>query len=212
MSVLSSKQIGDRLYKDDPRDMGRIFIVPTPKLEEIKDTSVDIILGNYFIVTKTANFSNLDAKSNLRKKDIASYQEKVYVPFNSSLVIHPGTFVLGVTWQYIALPNDIYAQIVARSTWGRAGITVATATSVHPGFCGCLTLELVNNGNVPVTLYPGVRLAQIIFMSVETDDLNTLHVNSKYCGMIEPGFSKLYEEVDELERWEEIGKLSLQDN
>lgn len=212
MSVLSSGQIIDRLFRSDPRDPERIFIVPTPKHKDIKDASVDLMLGNYFIVTKTAKFSTLAARGKNTKKAIASYQERVFVPFNEELVLHPGTFVLGATWQYISLPKNIYAQVFARSTWGRAGLTVATAVSVHPGFCGCLTLELVNNGNAPVTLYPGSRLAQIVFMKVDSIDKDVPIGQSKYCGMIEPSFSKLYDEFDELEEWKRIGELgSLKD-
>jgi len=208
MSVLSSKQIFDRLYRDNPRDPERIFLMPTPNPGEIKDASVDLVLGNYFIVTKTAKFSILDASERATRQDIASYQEKVFVPFNKHLVLHPGTFVLGITWQYIGLPNNIYAQVFSRSTWGRAGLTVATAVSVHPDFCGCLTLELVNNGNVPLALHPGSRIAQIVFFDVEPTVASEPIRVSKYCGMTEPEFSKLYEEYKELEEWKRIGELA----
>lgn len=206
MSVLSSIQIVKRIYREDPRDQDRIFIVPTPKRSDIKDASVDLILGNYFIVTKSAKFSVLDAIEKVSERHIASYQEKVFIPFDDHLVLHPGTFVLGVTWQYIGLPNSVYAQVFSRSTWGRTGLTVATAVSVHPGFCGCLTLELVNNGNAPLALHPGSRIAQIVFFDVESGQKNERVSMSKYCGMTEPDFSKLHQEYKELKRWEKIGK------
>jgi len=208
MSVLSSTQIVDRIYKEDPRDQDRIFIVPTPHRSDIKDASVDLRLGNYFIVTKSAKFSTLDAIEKVSEKHIASYQERVFVPFDEILVLHPGTFVLGVTWQYIGLPNSVYAQVFSRSTWGRTGLTVATAISVHPGFCGCLTLELVNNGNAPLALHPGTRIAQIVFFNVESVQENRRVSVSKYCGMTEPDFSKLHEEAEELANWQRIGKLT----
>ncbi len=94
----------------------------------------------------------------------------------------------------------------ARSTWGRTGLTVATAVSVHPNFCGCLTLELVNNGNTPIALYPGSRIAQIVFMDTEPQGVTDRTRFSKYCGMTEPGFSKLHDEREELEKWKQIGK------
>jgi len=215
MSVLSPKELRARIYLEDPQDSKRIFIVPAPSFVDIKNDSIDLFLGNHFIVTKSARFSALEARSDYAKKDVettgveknvASYQEKVLVPFEGQLVIHPGSLILGVTWQYIGLPKDIHAQVVARSTWGRAGLTVATAVVVHPGFVGCLTLELVNNGNAPITLYPGARVAQIVFMTVEpTDTSDTVSV-SKYCGMTEPAFTKLHEEAAELERWKKIGE------
>ena len=207
MSVLSSEQIIDRLYRTNPKDAERIFIVPATKREDIKDASIDLRLGNYFIVNKAAKFSSLDALDDLTKRDIASCHETVFIPFDKTLILHPGNFVLGVTWQYIGLPNDIYAMVFARLTWGRAGLTVATAVSVHPRFCGCLTLELVNHGNAPVNLYPGTRIVQIVFMRTGANNANT-SAHSKYCGLIQPDISRLHDERDELKKWHEIGKRS----
>ena len=206
MSVLSADELVGRIYRHDAADPQRIFIVPTPRRESIKDTSIDLMLGNHFIVTRTARFRALDAYSEETEKDIASYQERVLIPFGKQLVLHPGTFILGVTWQYIGLPNDIHAQVVARSTWGRAGLTVATAVVVHPCFCGCLTLELVNNGNAPITLYPGSRVAHMVFMHTKPREVVYAARPSKYFGMIEPGFTRLHDERPEFERWEQIGR------
>jgi dCTP deaminase len=205
MSVLSAKELVDRIYRVSPHDAGRIFIVPTPPRDSIKDTSVDLMLGNRFIVTKTAKFSVLDACGEATERDIASYQERVLLHFGNQIVLHPGTFILGVTWQYIGLPSDIQGQVLARSTWGRAGLAVATAVVVHPSFSGCLTLELVNNGNAPIALYPGSRIAQITFMHCEPGSVNVAEA-SKYSGMIEPGFTRLHEERSELCKWQEIGR------
>jgi hypothetical protein len=72
MSVLSAGQIRERIYKIDPRDPERIFIVPAPNRDDIKDASVDLFLGNYFTVTKTAKFSALEAREALSDGDIAS--------------------------------------------------------------------------------------------------------------------------------------------
>lgn len=206
MSVLSATELIERIYKSDPNDVGRIFIVPSPRREDIKDTSIDLVLGNHFIVTRSARISALEALGKATEKDIASYQERVFVPFGGKLVLHPGTFILGVTWQYLGLPDDIHAQVVARSTWGRAGLTVATAVVVHPRFSGCLTLELVNNGNAPIALYPGARVSQVIFMHTEPGKTTLGRGPSQYFGMIEPGFTKLHNERRELKKWERIGK------
>ena len=140
MSVLSAGELRDRIYRKDAADPERIFIVPSPASDEILDASIDLSLGNSFIVTRSARFSALEALEETTEVDIASYQERVFVPFHEKLVIHPGTFILGATWQYIGLPEGVQAQVLARSTWGRAGLTVATAVAVHPGFVGCLTL------------------------------------------------------------------------
>jgi dCTP deaminase len=56
--------------------------------------------------------------------------------------------------------------VVGRSTWGRLGLTVATAIGIHPGFAGTLTLELRNLGETPLTLHPGDIVAQLFFHNV----------------------------------------------
>ena len=58
--------------------------------------------------------------------------------------------------------------MVGRSSFGRAGLIIATATRVHPGFCGCITLEIENLGPVPIKVFPGLRIAQLVLHSVRT--------------------------------------------
>jgi dCTP deaminase len=184
----------------DSKDSKRIFVVPAPERKDIKDASLDLKLGNYFIVTRNARFSALEAEKDTTPKLVASYQEKVLAPFGEPIYLHPGTFMLGVTWQYIGMPYDLDGQVLARSTWGRAGLTVATAIAVHPGFFGCLTLELVNHGNVAIALYPGSRIAQMVFMTIEGPEEIPEIKPSQYFGMTEPAFTKLHDESHELKR------------
>ncbi len=205
MSVLSAHELQRRIWPpDDPFAPNRIFVVPTPLPASIHNPSVDLCLGNHFIVTRSVRFSVLDACEEATEKTVSSYQERVFVPFGDKLVIHPGTFILGVTWQYIGLPSDVQAQVLARSTWGRAGLTVATAVVVHSGFLGTLTLELVNHGSAPVALYPGARVAQMVFQKVENG--TAAGALSKYAGQTEPAFTRMHEEREELKQWAQIGE------
>jgi dCTP deaminase len=45
-----------------------------------------------------------------------------------------------VTLEWIRLPKNLAAYVTGKSSWGRRGLIPATATGVHPGFKGCLTL------------------------------------------------------------------------
>ncbi len=49
-------------------------------------------------------------------------------------------------------------------------MNIATATIVNPGYRGIITLELANFGEIPIRLYPGLRIAQIAFYSLEQRD------------------------------------------
>jgi dCTP deaminase len=61
----------------------------------------------------------------------------------------------------VTLPKNLSAQASGRSSWGRLGLVIATATLIQPKFRGTITLELANIGTVPIVLYVGVRIAQI---------------------------------------------------
>jgi dCTP deaminase len=51
--------------------------------------------------------------------------------------------------EFFKLPSDVMAYVIGRSSWGRLGLVIATATFVDPNFRGSITLELVNEGESP---------------------------------------------------------------
>jgi dCTP deaminase len=65
-----------------------------------------------------------------------------------------------------SLNRSYYALVLGRSTWGRLGLNIATATTVQSGYKGCLTLELRNLGESPLPLTVGTRIAQLCLISV----------------------------------------------
>jgi len=70
-----------------------------------------------------------------------------------------------------ALVTQLFSSLmrVYRSFPPVAPLIIATATGVHPGFTGCLTLELFNSGEVPIALYPGMAISQFFMHTVATD-------------------------------------------
>ena len=74
--------------------------------------------------------------------------------------------ILVPTLEWVILPPDLQGVVTARSTWAREGLNIATATIVNPGYRGIVTLELANFGEIPIRLYPGLRIAQIAFYSL----------------------------------------------
>ncbi len=117
-------------------------------------------LGNDFIVTRRGNLAKLDpATENVREH---RYQTKHFVNKGDPFYLHPNELVLAGTLEYFRLPIDVAASVTSRSQWGRAGLVIATATAIHPGFSGSITLELLNLGEVPLVLYPGTPVAQMV--------------------------------------------------
>ncbi|QNP55331.1 dCTP deaminase [Tessaracoccus defluvii] len=107
--------------------------------------------------------------------------------------LHPGELVLAASHEYVRIPSDLTAQVVARSSYGRLGLLVATAVQVQPGYTGCVTLQLVNLGQLPITLTPGERIGQLVFTKLSTP-VETAHL--KYSLAVWPEFSRVSEDSD----------------
>jgi dCTP deaminase len=95
--------------------------------------------------------------------------ERYEIPFDAKFLLHPGSLALVPTLEWIKLPPDLIGTVTARSTWAREGLSIATATLIEPNYEGIATLELANLGQIPLALYPGLRIAQIAFAAVVGD-------------------------------------------
>lgn len=185
MSVLTKGEIWQELKRE------RLVITPLVKGgDEIGASSVDLHLGHEFIVFKRAKVTSLDVMVEGLEKNVYRYQEKARISRGQKFVLHPHQLVLGASIEYISLPDNISGQICGRSTWGRTGLIVATATKVDPCFKGCVTLELVNEGEVPLVLYPGLCVAQIVLIRTE----GVGHYKGRYSFPTGPEFPKLDKE------------------
>lgn len=181
-STLSTEELILRVYSPD-----NDRLVVTPLLPEFASgASIDLRLGNTFIVfvrSRTASFDALE-----ERQDPRQVQRSMQLSWGDTFVLHPAELVLAATLEYLVFPADLSAQVVSRSSYGRLGLLSATAVQVHPHFHGCLTLELVNLGTVPLLLTPGERIAQLVLAPTsETPPPPP----SKYHCAIGPEFSKV---------------------
>jgi dCTP deaminase len=137
-----------------------LSIVPRPDLAEISKhggASIDLRLGRWFLTIRQANSPYIDIEGD----EANVSQKKYFIPFDRKFFLHPGRFVLGITFEWIKLPNNIAGHVTGKSSWGRRGLIIETAAGIHPGFSGCLALELANVGELPIALRPGMRICQI---------------------------------------------------
>jgi dCTP deaminase len=89
--------------------------------------------------------------------------DEIKVPAGGSFILHPNTFALASTVEYMSLPDNLSAKVEGKSTLARMGILVHTAGFVDPGFDGTITLELSNQANLPIIIYPGMYICQMDF-------------------------------------------------
>jgi dCTP deaminase len=160
--MLSKSELLVLLHK--PEIEQRLILTPLlDEGEQVGAGSVDLRLGFSFILSRRANLSTVDPMDTNPLGTAEKYQERLTLSRGRRLYLHPGEFLLGCSLEYIALPANLGAYVTSRSSWGRSGLVIATATSVAPRFRGVITLELANLGTGPVTLRPGVRIAQMVF-------------------------------------------------
>lgn len=190
MPTLSRREIIERL--SSRTFPFKLVVTPIFEMSQIADGAVDLRLGTEFIIINRTEFPALDFKKKKEiEENVGKYQSKVWIEFGKPFVLHPSELILGSTLEYIVMPRDLFGYVLTRSRWGRLGLIIATASAVNPGFKGSLTLELINHGEVPLVLYPGFAIAQLI-----------LHTSSEgeYTGAYKcptgPEFSKAYEDPD----------------
>ena len=186
MAILSDKSIKEYLKE------GKIVIDPIKDEQQIQPSSVDMRLGDEFKVFKVIRKPYIDPKD---EEDIAEYMESSTVPEGEAFIIHPNEFALATTQEYVKVPDDLVARVEGRSSMGRLGVTMhVTAGYVDPGFEGRITLEISNIGAMPVALYPGQRVCQLVFETMTTPaELPYGHPkrNSKYMKQLKPESSRV---------------------
>ncbi len=140
-------------------------ITPMPSSEDWSDDSVNLRLGSHFLLPQSPPppFIAMDDSFELN-------QTRIHVQWGSYLVLPPHHTVLGSTLEFIKLPPDLSGQILTRSSIARTFVVIETAPWIHPGYRGCLTLEIANVSNRPVLLHPGIPIGQLILLTVDLTD------------------------------------------
>ena len=183
--ILSDRTIREELTA------GRIVIEPFDETA-IQPSSVDLRIDRYFRVFRNHTMRVIDVKENQEE-----LTELVEVADDDPLILHPGEFVLGSTLERVTLPIDLVARLEGKSSLGRLGLLIhSTAGFVDAGWDGHLTLELSNVANLPITLYPGMKIGQISFLRMTTpadEPYGSKKIGSKYQGQRGPTPSRYFE-------------------
>ena len=170
---------------------GSILIEPFDEAD-IQPSSVDLHVDRYFRTFHNHRHAYIDVK-----EPMEDLTELVEVDTAEAFILHPGEFVLGSTAEYVSLPHHLVARLEGKSSLGRLGLLIhSTAGYVDPGFEGHLTLELSNVANLPITLYPGMKIGQISFFELTSEAENpygSSKVGSKYQGQKGPTPSRYFE-------------------
>jgi dCTP deaminase len=182
--ILSDKTIRAEL------EAGGIVIDPLAE-DAIQPSSVDLHVDRFFRVFRNDTTPFIDPKQ--PQDDLT---EMVEVDDGKAFILHPGEFVLGSTRERVALGDDLVARLEGKSSLGRLGLLIhSTAGFVDAGWDGHLTLELSNVANLPIAIYPGMKIGQISFLRMSSPaehPYGSDTTGSKYQGQRGPTPSRYY--------------------
>jgi len=142
-------------------ESGRILVEPyDPAL--MQPSSLDVRVDRLFRVFRNSRYPYIDVK-----QEQEELTELVEANGAEPFILHPGEFVLGSTLERIMLPDDLVARLEGKSSLGRLGLLIhSTAGFIDPGWDGHVTLELSNVANLPITIYPEMKIGQLSFMQL----------------------------------------------
>ncbi|QPK83105.1 dCTP deaminase [Corynebacterium qintianiae] len=171
-------------------DSGRLAIEPYDE-ELVQPSSIDVRMDKFFRVFNNSRYTHIDPKQEM--PDLTTLVE---VEDGDAFVLHPGEFVLAATLEKITLPADLAGRLEGKSSLGRLGLlTHSTAGFIDPGFSGHITLELSNVANLPITLWPGMKVGQLALFRMSSPaqtPYGSGRLGSKYQGQRGPTPSKAY--------------------
>ena len=169
---------------------GRLALTPYDEAL-VQPSSIDVRLDRFFRVFANHRYTHIDPAE--QQDDLT---ELVEVADDEAFLLHPGEFVLGSTLEHITLADDLASRLEGKSSLGRLGLlTHSTAGFIDPGFSGHVTLELSNVANLPIKLYPGMRIGQICVLPLSSPSEHPYGASvygSRYQGQRGPTPSRSY--------------------
>ncbi|MEY4136767.1 MAG: hypothetical protein RL205_895 [Actinomycetota bacterium] len=169
---------------------GRVALEPYTEAM-IQPSSIDVRLDRWFRVFENHKYPYIDPSQ--EQPDLTRMIEP---EGDEPFVLHPGEFVLGSTFEVVSLPDDVAGRLEGKSSLGRLGLlTHSTAGFIDPGFSGHVTLELSNVANLPIVLYPGMKIGQLCLFRLSSPaehPYGSEKYGSRYQGQRGPTPSRSY--------------------
>ncbi len=155
-------------------EAGQIGLEPLD-MSLLQPSSFDVRIDRFFRLFDNHKYAYIDPSE--PQEELTRLVE---VAPDEPFVLHPGEFVLGSTYEFVKLPDNVAARLEGKSSLGRLGlVTHSTAGFVDPGFNGHVTLELSNMATLPIKLWPGMKIGQLCFFQLSSPS-ETPYGSEKY--------------------------------
>ena len=155
-------------------EAGQIGLEPLD-MSLLQPSSFDVRIDRFFRLFDNHKYAYIDPAE--PQEELTRFIE---VAPDEPFILHPGEFVLGSTYEFVKLPDNVAARLEGKSSLGRLGlVTHSTAGFVDPGFNGHVTLELSNMATLPIKLWPGMKIGQLCFFQLSSPS-ETPYGSAKY--------------------------------
>ena len=128
------------------REFGQAGGITPFSIEQVNSASYDVTLGSHWICPTR------------QPEEFHSDQ----------IVLFPNEVILATTREEVNLPRDVVCDLKLKSSLGRLWLNHSLSGWVDCNFQGQITLELQNLGPYPRELQCGMRVAQLVFMGMES--------------------------------------------
>lgn len=172
--ILSNTRIFEAL------DNGHLILTPEPAPRfpteggecPYATSAVDLRLAKEVAWFKDGLAVNIDLRRGKFHSLFGGNSERRTITPDQPYTLEPNKLVLAKTLERVELPlkddrASLAARVEGKSSFARCGLLVHfTAPTIHAGFKGTITLELINLGPIPILLYPGMYICQLIIEEV----------------------------------------------
>ena len=101
------------------------------------------------------------------------------VPFGDFIIIPPNSYALTHSHEYVRMPANLMGLCIGKSTYARCGIHV-NITPIEAGWEGQITIEISNSTRLPVKVYSGEGIMQLLFFRGERPAVTYADRQGKY--------------------------------
>lgn len=154
--LLSDSRILEELEK------GNIIIEPFDP-RQLGTNSYDVRLGSWYFEPNR----NMLAVDFTKPEDVRAFWGEPIYASDGYIRVRPGDTILAHTLEVIGGRNGFTSSMRARSSIGRAALSVCKCAGVGDvGYIARWTMEITNHSHATIYLPVGIRIAQILFYQV----------------------------------------------
>ncbi len=97
------------------------------------------------------------------------------------IIIPPNSYALTHSIEKVCMPRDVMAICLGKSTYARIGLHV-NVTPLEPGWEGQVTIEVSNSTRMPIAVYAGEGIMQVLFFRGSAPEVTYADRKGKYQG------------------------------